>query len=594
MTGEGRINASRDWLRAMQRTAAAVAQRSRTFARMLEEQAGAFGDHTAVIDPVGGMTYGQLSAQANRYAGFVVQNGIRAGDCVALLMPNGGDYIAAWSGISATGAVAALVNVNLRGKSLAHSLSVAAARAVIVADSLLEAYLSALPYLDSPPALWVRGDRAPGAPSLDQALAQLDGSPIRDASGGRVTLDDRALLIFTSGTTGLPKAAKVSHARIIEWSAWFAGLLDTQPHDRMYDCLPLYHSVGGIVAPGSVLASGGSVLIREKFSARQFWDDVVDHDCTLFQYIGDLCRYLVSAPPHPRERTHRLRICCGNGLNREVWTRFQRRFAIPRVLEFYAATEGSFSLYNVEGKPGAIGRLTGMMARRPPLELVRFNAESGLPARGEDGLCIRCGDDEPGEALGRLGAGRESHRFEGYTSEAESERKVVRDVLAPADRWLRTGDLMRRDAEGYYYFVDRLGDTFRWKGENVSTLEVGNALSDYPGIVNATVYGVEVPGHDGRAGMAAIETDDSFKIAGLYRHLCDVLPVYAVPVFVRIVSAIATTETFKPRRQGLAGEGFDPGAVRDRLYVADPRATAYVALTTERYARLAAAGVATL
>ena len=202
-----------------------------------------------------------------------------------------------------------------------------------------------------------------------------------------MTIADRALLIYTSGTTGLPKAANVSHRRLLEWSFWFAGLMNTGPDDRMYDCLPMYHSVGGVVATGAVLVRGGSVLIREKFSAHQFWDDVLDWDCTLVQYIGELCRYLVNAPENPRERAHHIRMCCGNGLRADVWEKFQKRFAIPRILEFYASTEGNVSLYNVEGKVGAIGRIPSFLTHRFPLALVKFDAATGEPVRDQRGFC---------------------------------------------------------------------------------------------------------------------------------------------------------------------------------------------------------------
>jgi fatty-acyl-CoA synthase len=245
--------------------------------------------------------------------------------------------------------------------------------------------------------------------------------------------------------------------------------MNASPSDRMYDCLPMYHSVGGVVATSALLARGGSVLIRDRFSLRHFWDDVCAGDCTMFQYIGELCRYLLNAPEHPRDRAHRLRLCCGNGLQADIWKRFQDRFAVPRILEFYASTEGNVSLYNVEGKIGSIGRVPPFLASRFALALVQFDPATGRPARGEHGFCIRCGVNEIGEALGRIpseGAqGGES--FEGYTDSKDTEQKILHDVFARGDRWFRTGDLMRMDAGGFYYFVDRIGDTFRWKGENV-------------------------------------------------------------------------------------------------------------------------------
>ncbi len=283
----------------------------------------------------------------------------------------------------------------------------------------------------------------------------------------------------------------------MSWSQWFAGLMNTVPEDRMYDCLPLYHSIGGVVAPGSVLVSGGSVVIREKFSASRFWDDVVSQRCTLFQYIGELCRYLANAPPHPLERHHELRLCVGNGLHADVWSRFQDRFAIPRVFEFYAATEGTVSLYNVEGKIGAVGRVPSFMAHRSPAALVRHDTETGEPFRNATGFCEPVVQGEAGELIGRLTSdpAQAAQRFEGYTSAAESERKILRDVFKPGDLWQRTGDLMRQDEQGFFYFVDRVGDTFRWKGENVATTDVAAAVSSAPGVEDADGLWRDRPRH---------------------------------------------------------------------------------------------------
>ena len=341
-----------------------------------------------------------------------------------------------------------------------------------------------------------------------------------------MTIEDRALHIYTSGTTGLPKAANVSHARLMQWSEWFAGMLDARPTDRMYDCLPMYHSVGGVLAPGAMLAAGGSVVIRENFSASQFWSDVVRWDCTLFQYIGELCRYLLHAAPSSDEKAHRIRIACGNGLRPDVWDSFQSRFRIPRILEFYAATEGGLSLFNVEGKCGSIGRVPPYLAHRFSPALIRFDVERDEPVRNGQGFCIRCAPNEIGEAIGQI-SDDPSHagsRFEGYTSQEASEKRILRNVFQPGDVWVRTGDLMRKDEQGFFYFVDRIGDTFRWKGENVATSEVAEAICAFPGVRQANVYGVAIPGADGRAGMAALVAEPEVDLAALRVHLIRRLP----------------------------------------------------------------------
>jgi fatty-acyl-CoA synthase len=355
----------------------------------------------------------------------------------------------------------------------------------------------------------------------------------------------------------------------------------------------MYHSVGGVVATGAVLVNGGSVAVQEKFSASRFWDDVIRWDCTLFQYIGELCRYLVHAPPHARERAHRLRLCCGNGLRPDIWDEFKARFAIPQILEFYAATEGNVTMFNYEGKPGAIGRIPPFLAHRSPTALVKFDVETGLPVRDAQGLCVRCAVNEVGEAVGKIftTASNPGSRFEGYTSNADSEKKILHNVFEPGDAWFRTGDLMRKDESGYFYFVDRIGDTFRWKGENVSTTEVAEALTSFPGIVQATVYGVAVPGQDGRAGMAAIVSTGALDLEALGAHLDSRLPAYARPLFLRRMTEIAVTTTFKHKKSELAQEGFDPSRVIDSLYVHAVEENAYVPLDAALYERIARGSV---
>ncbi len=396
-------------------------------------------------------------------------------------------------------------------------------------------------------------------------------------------LNDRALCIYTSGTTGLPKAANVSHYRLMQWSHWFAGLMDVTPADRMYNCLPLYHSVGGVVATGALLVSGGAVVLRERFSASGFWGDVAAERCTLFQYIGELCRYLLNGPAQAEETRHVLRLACGNGLRADVWVPFQERFRIPQVLEYYAATEGNFSLYNCEGRPGAIGRIPPFLSHRMPVALVKFDDAAAAPARDGAGRCLKCAPDEVGEAIGQILTSGDNTRFEGYTDPEASAGKLLRNVFAEGDAWYRTGDLMRKDAQGFFYFVDRVGDTFRWKGENVSTTEVAGVISAVAGVTDVAVYGVAVPNNDGRAGMAALVVSAGFNLATLRRELAAQLPAYARPVFLRIVPALDLTGTFKLRKNELASQGYDPSQIADALYIEDSSRGEYVALDVARH-----------
>jgi fatty-acyl-CoA synthase len=591
--GGGTDTALQDWVCALEATAPIAANPRRILSAVIEEVARSHGEAAALISAHETLTYRALAARVNRYARWALDQNLAKGETVCLLMPNRPEYLAIWLGITSVGGVVALLNTQIRGPSLAHGIDIAAPKHVIVAAALIDQFRSASPHLSTRPKVWSHGDDGNDYSVIDGEVERLSGEGLTSREKPVVTIADRALLIYTSGTTGLPKAANVSHRRLMQWSLWFAGLMKTGPADRMYNCLPMYHSIGGVVATGSLLARGGSVLIREKFSAQKFWDDVCDFDCTLFQYIGELCRYLVNAPENPREREHQLRLCAGNGLGADVWERFQERFRIPRILEFYAATEGNVSLYNVEGKPGAIGRIPSFLKHRFPLALVKFDRETGEPARDANGFCVRCATNEIGEALGGIqdGAAHSGAAFEGYTGREESERKIVRDVFVPGDAWYRTGDLMRMDAKGFIYFVDRVGDTFRWKGENVATSEVAAAIATFPGIAEASVYGVAIPGTEGAAGMAALVIDGDLDVAEFRRHLARRLPAYARPLFLRLKDRIETTTTFKQKKNELARQGFDPAATGDPIYFDDPAQQAYVRLDNALYERIKAGEV---
>ncbi len=472
-----------------------------------------FGDAPALLSGGAQLSYRAMAAHVNQVARWALAMGVRPGSVVAAVLPGGLDYVPLWLGITRVGGVAALLNPTLSPAALEHCLG--AVRPLLV--------LHAMPDL----AGFADGPLAEPAPALA----------------------DRALHLFTSGTTGKPKAANLTHGRIMEWALWFAGLMDAGPADRMYDPLPLYHSVGGIVAVGAMLVRGGSVLLRNQFSASQFWDDVIDGECTIMAYIGELCRYLLAAPDHPRQGQHRLRLACGNGMQGAVWTGFQARFAVPQVLEFYAATEGSLSLYNVDGKPGSIGRIPGHLSHRFPVELLV--CEGGEPVRDAGGFCVVAAPDQPGEAVARLRGTPDI-----YTDAEATERKLLRGVLAPGDVWFRSGDLMRRDRAGFFYFLDRLGDTFRWKGENVATTDVQAVLGGCLGVEAAVAYGALVPGYEGRAGMAALVKGPDFDLAAVHARVTAELPAYARPVFLRLCPSLDQTGTFKPIKAALQQEGW--------------------------------------
>jgi fatty-acyl-CoA synthase len=572
------------WLQALESTAEATRDPHRILPRIVADWARSYVDAPALVSDQECFSFRDLEKRMNQYSRWALAEGIQKGEPVALMMGNRPEYFVIWLGLIQVGAIVALFGSDLRAPAVAHALKAASAHRIIASSECADVCRNAVAALGETVQIWIHGSGQRETRSIDLVAAGASGDPLTPDELRPVSLDDRALRIFTSGTTGLPKAAEVSHRRLVTWIHWFAGLAGLTASDRLYNCLPMHHSVGGVVAVGAPLVSGGSVVIAERFSARGFWEDVARWECTAFQYIGELCRYLLAAPTHPAERSHRVRIAIGNGLSSEAWRPFIDRFGPLRILEFYASTEGNVWLYNLEGKIGSIGRVPPFVAVRDPIALVCFDYESQMPARRPDGFCIRCADGEVGEALGRIGK-EPSARFEGYSEEVETERKTLRHVFKTGDAWMRTGDLMRRDTAGFYTFVDRIGDTFRWKGENVSTSEVEVALRACPGVEQAVVYGVVIPGADGRAGMALLKVDGRFDLDALPGRL-QVLPRYARPLFIRLSPKIEITETFKTRRRAYVDEGFDPERIEDPMYVFDGQRQVFVALDRERYAAI--------
>ena len=574
-------------LRALKMTTPIAKHRTRVFPIVIEELAKKYGEAPALISEREQFTYRALAERSNQYARWALAQGLAKGETVCLLMPNRPEYLAVWIGITRVGGVVALLNTNLVGPSLAHCIDIVAPKHIIVASELAQALASARPHLKTKAQILSHGEST-DFPRIDHVIEKLSGSPLEASERRALTIDDHALYIYTSGTTGLPKAANINHYRVMLASCAFAGVMNTKSSDRMYDCLPMYHTVGGLVATGALLLNGGSVVIREKFSGREFWDDVVRFDCTMFQYIGELCRYLVQSPPNVNETRHRIRLACGNGLRPDLWGEFKRRFRIPAILEFYGATEGNVNIFNFEGKPGAVGRIPWFVAHRFPTAIVSFDVERQQPVRDSEGFCIPCAPNEPGEVIGKIinRSSKPGNRFEGYATAAENENKILRDVFMKGDAWFRTGDLMRKDINGYFYFIDRIGDTFRWKGENVSTFEVAEAINIFPGIKDANVYGVQIAGREGRAGMAAIVSTDKCDLAALHAHLVAHLPEYARPLFLRIQSEIEVTGTFKQKKIDLVRQGFDPAASNDPIYFNDPQSRSFVRLDPTLYQRI--------
>jgi fatty-acyl-CoA synthase len=553
-----------------------------------EEAVDKFGDNIAVEDETRRLSYRDLDALANRYAHWARSRNLRRSDVVGLLMCNRVDYLAAWIGLSKLGIPSALLNTNLSGGALAHCLDIVKVAHVITDEDCWRQAEEARPFAQRSLMLWVLGLK-PGEEtserrSLDNAVR--GGSSVRPQKSVRdgLTNRDTCVYIYTSGTTGLPKAARVHHMRARTYMRAFAGCTRSTPEDRVFNCLPLYHSTGGLVGVGAALLNGGRLILRKRFSSSSFARDVRDSGATMFVYIGELCRYLINSPPTEDDAKTKLRLAFGNGLRPDVWPDFQSRYKIPQILEFYGSTEGNVSLFNFDGKQGAVGRVPKWLKSRINFRLVRFDVDTNEPIRGPNGLCQECKPGEIGEAIGVIG-NDPKHDFSGYADKSATEKKVLTDVFARGDRFFRTGDLMRQDSDGYIYFIDRVGDTFRWKGENVSTSEVEQRLVDAPGVSEVIGYGVPVPHSDGKAGMVTLVLDGKFQPKAFAEWADAQLPVYARPVFVRIARNLETTGTFKYRKVDLVADGFDPEKTEGLVYIRGGK-NGYQKLTPTVYAQI--------
>ena len=560
-----------------------------TVADVFERVAARRADHPAIVFEGRTVTYGELDATANRIAHWAKGEGLGRERCAALFMENRPEFIATWLGLIKAGAHVALINTNLTGAPLVHALTVAKPDLVVVGTELEASYETARESIPRELAVWTLGGGDEQG-RLGSALERAPHArPPRAWREGSKT-GDKLFYIYTSGTTGNPKAANFSHLRFLSVGSAYTEIAGIQPHDRVYCALPLYHTAGGVIAVSMAMLNGATLVLRRKFSASEFWSDCRSHDVTVFQYIGELCRYLLNRPESSDDRAHRVRCAVGNGLRPDIWGRFQERFGIRDIREFYGATEGNFALVNLDNRIGAVGRVPPLLKSKFPVELIRFDVETETHLRGPDGRCIVCAPGEPGEAIGRISTDPKQPlgQFEGYTDEGASNKKILRDVFEKGDAWYRTGDLLSRDREGYYYFVDRIGDTFRWKGENVATSEVAEVLSVCPGVLEANVYGVKLPGADGRAGMAAVVAAATLSLDDLYAHVSRQLAAYARPLFLRVRPEIETTGTFKHRKVDLVNEGFDPSRIRDPLYFRDDARGRFVPLDQRLYEEIVA------
>lgn len=541
----------------------------------LEMRVDAFGTNIAFIEGDRQWTYDDMETYANRVAGWAKGQDLGQGDTVAVFARNRMEYIPLWFGLTKLGVIPALLNYQLAGKALAHCVNISDAKHVIMDVDMADQWTAAKDQVEDDPKVWAAFGDVVGYDSFDAAISEM--RPDRPAKSVRQGLvaGGQAMKMFTSGTTGMPKAAKVTHVRAQNYMRGLGSGAKAKASDRMMMVLPMYHATGGLVGCGAMLTHGGAVIVVPKFSASRFWDDAVEYGATMFTYVGELCRFLLSQPPTENERAHNIKWIMGNGLRPEVWESFVNRFNIPHVIEFYGATEGNVSLINVDGPVGAVGRVPSYLAWKFNIDVIRYDVETGENPRGADGFCIREDLNVPGEMIGEIREDDPRFRFEGYGTKEDTQKKILRDVFKKGDAWFRTGDLMKRDAEGYYFFMDRVGDTFRWKAENVATNEVAAVLSVFPGVTQANVYGVAVPGYDGRAGMASVVIEGEPDLTKLKAHVDRELPHYARPVFIRLSKDSDTTSTFKFKKTNLVKAGFDPKNISEPIFYADPKAGEY-------------------
>ncbi len=531
-------------------------------------------------------THRQLNEQANRYANLFRSRGVRKGAVVAMFLENRPELLFAVAGAVKLGAIASVINTNQRKSVLVHSFSVCKAELFVVGQELVEAFQevrSELGQARRESVLFIADSADAAAPSdmSDAAPLLAEAATSTPAELRAVTLGDPCFYIYTSGTTGLPKASIMSHFRWVKAAGAFGTIaLDMKPTDVMYVALPLYHNNALSVAWGSAACAGACLVIRRKFSASKFWEDVRRYRANCFCYIGELCRYLMNQPRRPDDAHNPVQKIIGNGLRPDIWNDFKERFDIAEVYEFYAASEGNIAFVNVLNLDKTIGFCPA------PYAIVEYDIDRDQPVRGADGFLTRVKRGGTGLLIGEVS---EKYAFDGYTDPVASEKKLLRDVFEPGDVWFNSGDLLKDLGFRHAQFVDRIGDTFRWKSENVSTNEVAEVVNSFEQVDESTVYGVQIPGTEGRAGMAAVVANvpvDNLDITALSRHLTSELPVYARPVFLRFRPALEVTGTFKQKKSELRTEGFDPAAVTEPLYVLLPGTDRYTKLTDDVFRRI--------
>jgi len=552
----------------------------------LERIARQYPDNAAVKSPDGGLTYRELNERANRFARYLISKGVRKGDVVALCFENRPELLAAYCGCSKVGAVASLINTNQRGESLVHSFNLNPGKVVIIGEECYDFFSEARAaiQLEGSTLAMVRdtGKIKPAdITDITDELARQ--SPDNPSTTPTVTLKDSVAYVYTSGTTGgLPKAAVIINKRAVSAMFWFGRVvMPVKPSDTIYIPLPFFHTNAITVGWPPALYNGAAVALRRKFSASKFLDDVRQFKATHFVYVGEVCRYLMAVPAKPDDHETTLKYIVGNGLRPDIWMAFKKRFGIKKIYEFYGAAEGVGVFTNLLNFDYSVGTSV------TPFALVAYDTENDRPVRNDQGFLKKVGKGETGLLLMEI---TEKTPFPGYSDKKKTEEKIFRDAFVKGDMWFNTGDLLRNMGFRHAQFADRLGDTFRWKGENVATQEVEKAIDTFPGVSSSAVFGISLPGSDGKAGMAAIIKDENapLDISRLAAHLKTSLPKYAVPLIVRFVPDFEWTATHKIKKTNLKTQGFDPSQAQEGIYVLLPENEGYAPLTDDIYRNMMA------
>ncbi|KAM9860878.1 long-chain fatty acid transport protein 2-like [Aulostomus maculatus] len=532
-------------------------------------------------------TYRQADQESNKAARALAPL-LGEGDTVAVFLANEPAFVWIWLGLAKLGCTAALLNYNIRSKSLLQCFSCCGAKVLVAGADLRGAVEEVLPTLKQQGVqVFILSEDCDleGVESLSDKIQQASEESLSPQLRANVTIKSPAVYIYTSGTTGLPKAAIINHERL--WMASFLqSLAGVCPDDIIYIYLPLYHSAGFLMGLCGAIERGITVVLRRKFSASHFWNDCRKYNVTVIQYIGEIMRYLCNTPKRDHDRDHKVRLALGNGIRADTWADFLQRFGDVSICECYGATEGNIGFVNYIGKIGAIGKEHFLHKLSCPYALIRYDTEKEEPVKDSRGFCIKVPRGETGLLVAKIGA---RTPFKGYAkNEQQTQKKKLRDVFVKGDLYFNSGDLLKIDHEGFVYFQDRIGDTFRWKGENVATTEVADHLLLADCIEEVNVYGVKVPGHEGRIGMAAVTLKENMDLdcKALYQHVKDDLPSYARPRFIRIQDVLLVTGTFKQMKAKLAEEGFNPSVIKDRLFYLEDN-KGYVPMTQETFDSIA-------